>query len=391
MSVRRVALLLFLVASCATPPEPVPPSAAPRPVGPRVAHRFTARFLRADGTVLAEPAVIVADGDTGRIEVVTETPYVRDVDVATGGGTAGGDRAAPVEGKLALGLSVSFLAETRSDRPGEIAVAFDVAASRTVGVAPRRTLRIGPPPAEGVEVEFPRVETTAFAGARRLQFGPAVKVASFPADGGDVTLELRADVVPGTVDAAPADAGVATAPSLLSTLLRAAADGAPVVTIAFQEEGGTLAGRICGTGADVGEVAPTRGAAPALVVPEMPWRALATVSAPGAHVERRLDVAHVAGYEARGGSADPVVATHTSGCDVTFGDDGKFHVRWTAAPEFLPRRLEPVPGMSVDVDRPMFTRAAAATPVVPGETEIPVGSFASTTGAIVRLSCTAGE
>jgi len=389
MSFRRAAALLVLLASCATPVADTPTPAAPRPVSPRLAHRFVARFVRADGTVVAEPVVIVADGDTARIDVVKESSYVRDVDVASG--SAGPDRAVPVEGTLTVGFSVALLAETRTDRPDDLAVAFDVAATRTVGAAPRRTPRIGASPAEGIEVEFPRIETTAFAGARRLPLGRAVQVASFPADGGDVTLELRADVIQGAADPASASEGAAGPPSLLESLVRAAAGGAPVVTIAFQEEGGTLTGRICGTVAGFGEGGPPRRAAPSLVDPEIPWRSLRTVTAPGAHIERRLDVAHVAAYEARGAWADPVVATHTSGCDVTIGDDRQFHVRWTAAPEFIPRRVEPVPGLSVDVDRSMSTRAAAATPILPGETEIPVGRFADTTGAIVRLACTVGE
>jgi hypothetical protein len=112
-----------------------------------------------------------------------------------------------------------------------------------------------------------------------------------------------------------------------------------------------------------------------------------TVAAEGARVGRRLETACVVAFSVRGEAVDPAVDTYTSGCDVTVGAEGKFHVRWTSTPQLLPFRKEPIRGYVADVERVTAMRAAAATPIREGETEIPMGAFTSGGDTLVRLGC----
>ncbi|MCE9637389.1 MAG: hypothetical protein K8T90_16920 [Planctomycetes bacterium] len=353
-----LAVTFFALAGCASGAVTSPPV----PSGPRSTYVVEARFACADGTVVAAPRVVFFGGDVAQIAVTQEAAYVRDVDVRPTG--LGGDAPVAVAGTLATGLTLTLFAESIAGNDADVALAFDFQATRVAEAAAKRALRIAPPPTPATDVDLPRTETSAMTGAQRMTFGTAAVVATFPSDAGDVTVSLRVTRLPAlnTLHDPDQAAGAPAAPLLASLAHAAAAGTARVGTFSFEEEG---AGRA-----------------------SLQRRSVTTVLAPGAHAERRLDTAFVSGYAPHGASLDPQIATFSSGCDVTVGDDGKFHARWTAAPTFTTARID-LSGHAFEFDAPTTARAGAATPIRPGETEFPMGAFTGGAPGLVRLNCAA--
>lgn len=349
------------------------------PVG---AFRAELRFLRADGTTLAAPRLVVLPGQRATIEMVQQISYVQDFDVARAGDDWVAD---PVIGVVAPGVRVDLtVLEADSNRDGrtdEAALAWSVVASdlrRPIAHREVGALATGTP--APVTVQFPRWESVEVSGARRIAVGEDAELARFPdpAGSGDVVLRGRVErvIVPGPVEgpAVRPDEGPDGPHRVLRDLGRSAA-------------GGASAGRLRVSAV---RLPPGFGGPDSRGVERLATIAVASVMAPGVRGADLLRETYLADWDvettSRIGVFDPVVGTQESGISAEVGPDGRLLLRWRTTPRWDRFSIAPGgtrsanltnaesvidPSLRLTLDQPESSAVERSVPLEPGRSVHP--------------------
>ncbi len=384
----RAAAPLFRTAAVEVPParpEPILPPVA----GARKGVSLEIRFETSDGTTVLAPRITAFAGRRANVQVLRQTAYVRDFDVAKKDGTAVAD---PVIGILQDGIALEVRAH-----PAErgTLLSWVVQAARVREPMAKETFT----DLQGnrCTIQLPTVDRSEAGGVRALADGVWGLLARLPdGKGGTVAVTARATAVDLEFDTAAEDArdialvDEEASPGNRDSVLPevAARPGAPAGSLEVR----AVALRTQLPAGSVVEMSALGGAA---LEPLAPGDlAAVTQCVPGARVACLLDESFVGDFRYEKDPApetvDPVVEVRVSGLEAAVGEDGLLDVRWTTTPRWDRFRFAPAGTHDlrrVSIERPASSTHAARLVPAPGTRLVVLAALADgrSAGVLVRF------